>query len=323
MKPWDVNRCEDLPTNTETSGIGQQQLDDIGLMAQYAAAAYWPGNNNSTGDFLSCSRSPCDRAPKGNCPDVEAARVTTIAEFKDTPDVDDHGRFQPLRKVENLFLIVAIGFVAIDYVHRLIVLAFRGSESRQNWEEDYKVDKVHVQEFCKECQVHHGFWESWKGVSDSTIQLITRLSSDHPDFRFIVTGHSLGAAVATLAAADFRRQSDWFMQHTELFNFGSPRVGNLATARFITSQSASNYRVTSLEDPIPSLPLTKQGYMHISPEYWIRAHPEKPTRDDFTVLTGYFNSKGVNQYHQIPDLDRMDLHRRYFGYITGCDPGPT
>lgn len=149
-----------------------------------------------------------------------------------------------------------------------------------------------------------------------------KLHDENPDFRVAVVGHSLGGAQATLAAGDIRNQGPWWLDNVELYSYGSPRVGDTQTVRFLSQQSTKSYRVTATEDPIPRVPITSFGYQHTSPEYWIHSNPEDPGPDDVNVLGGYFNPKGVNQFDMSHDGFHMDAHRHYFGYISGCDPDP-
>ena len=318
-----LNRCHPTPGDQKTQGISQNLLDDFVLMSQYAAAAYWPGNNNSTGTPLSCSDSPCEYVPRGNCPLVEQANATTTEEFEDTPQFDDHGKSLVLGLGTGLTM--STGFIAVDHVHKLVVLSFRGSASQQNWIENLKFGQV-CTDLCPHCGVHHGFWEQWKGMSLMVISNMVAATAAHPDYRVIVTGHSLGGAVASLAAADLRKNSSHLMDHTELFTYGSPRVGNVHTAAFLTQQSSKSYRITARADPVPRVPGPLFGYLHMSPEYWIRTRPEDhmlerpddPTTDDFYVLTGYYNHDGNTG----TDWRSFDEHRHYFGYISKCDPNP-
>lgn len=89
-----------------------------------------------------------------------------------------------------------------------------------------------------------------------------------PSRRLVVAGHSLGGAVATLAAAHLRAAA----HPCDLYTYGSPRAGNEAFAAFVDAQaSGSEYRLTHLDDPVPRLPPIVFGYRHTSPEYWLFA----------------------------------------------------
>ena len=85
------NSCLNPKNTSEQRGIEQDLLDSLRFFSQFAAAAYWPDNNNSTGDLLKCSGDSCPKIPSGNCPDVEKGEYTTVSEWKDVARFDDHG----------------------------------------------------------------------------------------------------------------------------------------------------------------------------------------------------------------------------------------
>ena len=87
-----INSCRNSQNTSEEKGVDQDVLDKLHLFSQFAAAAYWPDNNNSTGDLLKCSDGSCPKIPTGNCPDVEKGEYTTVQEWKDVDKVDDHGK---------------------------------------------------------------------------------------------------------------------------------------------------------------------------------------------------------------------------------------
>ncbi len=148
------------------------------------------------------------------------------------------------------------------------------------------------------------------------IRHVMKAHEQYPQYRMIVTGHSLGGALATLAAADIRKIDDpWYSVNTELYTYGSPRIGNEATARFLTEQSKYSYRVTSMHDIVPRVPLVSDNYWHTQPEYWIHKHPDNPRPKDIFVLTGYNNENGNRDSHSM----KLEPHRHYFGLIRGCD----
>ena len=182
------------------------------------------------------------------------------------------------------------------------------------------MDLVSGPEFCDCCTVHQGFWESWKGVRDSVIKSLTKIHEENPDYRIAVVGHSLGGALATIAAGEIRNQGSEWTDNIELYTYGSPRIGNTETVRFLSQQSNQSYRVTAMKDPVPRVPFTKAGYQHTSPEYWIGSNPDDPEPKDVKVLWGYFNPNGVNRFDTIHDGIHIDDHHHYFGTITSCDP---
>jgi len=72
------------------------------------------------------------------------------------------------------------------------------------------------------------------------------------------TGHSLGGALATLAA------SRWNTPTTHLYTFGSPRVGG---KKFIQSfVFGERYRYRNNNDIVTKVPFEILGYKHVSGE---------------------------------------------------------
>ena len=75
--------------------------------------------------------------------------------------------------------------------------------------------------------VHNGFYKAYNDVSSNIKDYVTNLFQTHKFAQpsILVTGHSLGAALATLCAADLKRNG-LTGKGMKLYNFGSPRVGN-------------------------------------------------------------------------------------------------
>lgn len=116
---------------------------------------------------------------------------------------------------------------------------------------------------CSSCKVHHGF----KACNDATIGNVTsgvkNLLSLHPDYRIIVTGHSLGGAVATLASISLIRAGLDVLH----YSCGSPRVGNTDFASYTKkSFKMMPQRITHYKDIVPHTPYESLGYVHIVSE---------------------------------------------------------
>ena len=288
--------CGDPSKHDSREGVSEDMLYQFGLFAQYSAAAYCEENNKSPKGPIACHA--------GNCPMLETTNVISSDEFQNVGPDDD------------------TGFIAIDNTCKLIVLAFRGSVSGANWHGDFEVNRVHT-DLCKKCHVHKGFWKAWNDVKEVSFKSVEAVMGQYPDYRFAITAHSLGGAIATLAAADFRRWKTYYAEKTELFTFGSPRIGNMKTAEFLTLQSTKSYRVTATDDPVPRLPWHKLGYFHMSPEYWIHDNLQHPSASDIKWVIGYYNEAGNSGANadRITHLSyNMESHRHYFGSISQCAP---
>ena len=87
-----------------------------------------------------------------------------------------------------------------------------------------------------------------------------------------ITGHSLGGALALLAAWRFQRN---FLEVDEIVTFGAPMIGNQAAAdAFQKAFAAKISRYVNLEDPVPLLPsvsLLANPYVHCPTEVALSA----------------------------------------------------
>lgn len=111
----------------------------------------------------------------------------------------------------------------------------------------------------------------------------------NPTYQVVTTGHSLGGAIATLAAADMRSSG----YAVKLYTFGAPRVSSSELANYITSQSGGNYRVTHYNDPVPNIPPIIMNFAHVSPEYYInKKNNQAVEASDFKIYEGILNLKG-------------------------------
>lgn len=90
----------------------------------------------------------------------------------------------------------------IGYNNGSIILAFRGSTiSIANWINNLNFKKVPYEK-CKGCAIHKGFFLSYKSIEKEIINNLDILIHKYPNAPIIITGHSLGGVIATLAALD-------------------------------------------------------------------------------------------------------------------------
>ena len=86
-----------------------------------------------------------------------------------------------------------------------------------------------------------------------------------------MTGHSLGAAIATHVAAHLMHNK---YKVADFYTFGSPRVGDPKfSAWFNEIYGGINHfkaRVTHRRDPVPHLPLSDWGFTHLNTEVFYK-----------------------------------------------------
>lgn len=267
--------------------VSTEEFSQLDFYAEYAGSAYC-NSDVAVGSAVKCSG--------GVCPLVEKNGATVSATFSGkTTDIQ--------------------GYVGVDPTAQLIVVSFRGSHSVRNW----ITNLVFLQEPCDlvdGCLVHTGFNTAYQEIAGDLIAAVTAARAAHPDHKIVFTGHSLGAALATLAAAYVRAEGFAI----DIFGYGSPRVGNRAFVDHVTKQAGSENRVTHSSDPVPRLPPIFSNYRHTSPEYWLDGGASTKvdyTAADIVVCEGYANLKcNAGQL----GLD-IDAHSYYLAPIAACSPG--
>lgn len=136
-----------------------------------------------------------------------------------------------------------------------LILAFRGTESVKDWMTDIDVNLVNG----PGGKVHDGFLCALNTIWRPLLRL---MDATREKRRLWVTGHSLGAALATLATAKLRIEKA--IPVTGLYTFGSPRVGNEDFARnFDADFYYQNYRVVNNNDVVPRIPFRWMNYRHV------------------------------------------------------------
>ncbi|KAK0452773.1 alpha/beta-hydrolase [Desarmillaria tabescens] len=114
----------------------------------------------------------------------------------------------------------------------------------------------------KGIEVHSGFLETFSRTASTILSTVkSALSSTGAD-SVVLTGHSLGSALAMLDALMFNDAlANVSIQTT---TFGSPRVGNQAFADFADTSLSSGVfaRMTNKADPVPHLPPIVLDFVH-------------------------------------------------------------
>jgi len=258
------------------------------------------------------------------------------------------------------------GFVGIDNTRKRVVVAYRGSKNFENTVQDAEFWMTRFGP--SGVKVDHGFLSAYMSVRNETLVAVKAalntcssssdsnkpLSSDCRSVLF--TGHSLGAAMATIGAAEVAAKDDSIFANVEvnLFTFGSPRVGNKEFVAWATSNlihsgttrkkdvgrvnnstvaalagSGSLRRMRREKDIVPSIPPRSIGYRHMPTEVWNRHNDsDNSSNNSYVLCNGSGEDPNCGDQEERPFFPLYLLHlsgaehTRYMGYQGGgCTGG--
>jgi len=184
-----------------------------------------------------------------------------------------------------------------------IVVSFRGSASLENWLKNAEFWQT-TYPGVPGAAVHYGFYTGYMAVSTVVVNAVKAVRSKYPSLPVKVTGHSLGAAFATLCALDLLQHGVNNVQH---WTFGQPRVGNQAFANYFNSQVTTRYRTVNQNDLVPHVPPSSLlGYYHVATEVWFPSNYQS-----------YVICPGSGEDPNCSDSDKIysiEMHLMYLGY---------
>lgn len=134
------------------------------------------------------------------------------------------------------------------------VLAFRGTEVTKRI--DIRTDAKAFRASVFEGRVHKGFGEAYKSIEIQVLKALPKVEG----LPLYITGHSLGAGLATIATRYLERDLELRNRIAACYTFGSPRVGDREYDRKFKS---SIFRVVNTTDIVTVVPLLAMGYIHI------------------------------------------------------------
>jgi triacylglycerol lipase len=227
-------------------------------------------------------------------PDGSPDAVKILAELKADDDgvlavtpFHDHGASAVLIEHDNYF-----------------ALAFRGTDEPRDWLDNFNM----IPKVALFGSFHRGFFDATDRLWPSLLahyQLTRarlRETSSHPKGLFI-TGHSLGGAMATVAAAQLIHRDVGF---TGVYTFGQPRVMRPKTADvFNVRAQARFYRFQNNNDIVTRMPSRASGYSHVGSYVHIN-QDRSIVREPGLWL----------QFLDVKDGIADDIHDRDFGTIT-------
>jgi hypothetical protein len=187
------------------------------------------------------------------------------------------------------------GFVATK--GKTIYVVWRGSESKKDFQNDASIDKV---PFIEENEkVHIGFKSSWESVVGDTYDAIDtaleNLEGETTDI--VVSGHSLGGAVATLYAYSIKKHYPHY--NVKATTIGSPRVGNKTFKENYDKSDIDTLRIVHNNDLVTHTPYI--GFQHVNYQVRLdtdgnRLKNDKSLKSLWLYLKSLFSGKTVKDH---------------------------
>jgi hypothetical protein len=136
---------------------------------------------------------------------------------------------------------------------------------------------------------------------------------NHPDYQIIITGHSLGGAVASIIAFAIKKEKI-FTNNLVLITYGQPRTGNYYFADYVTKNVNKIFRIVRKGDMVVTIPLytpilggKKKSYYHIGGMIVLNKEMNEFTQCEYNKFEEH---TGICKYQG--DLDFETYHNKYF-----------
>lgn len=163
-----------------------------------------------------------------------------------------------------------------------IIIAFRGTKDKLDWLTDAKFLPVAGPNSIG--KVHRGFERALEPIIEELVQVINRYR-DNGQMLFY-TGHSLGAALATLAARRVQFASHNVHWPMGVYTFGSPCVGDHHFCdAYDKDLQSRTFRFVNNNDAVPRLLMAT--YRHVGRLLYFDA--EGRVNSETTALERFFN----------------------------------
>nr|GEV61767.1 probable feruloyl esterase A isoform X1 [Tanacetum cinerariifolium] len=193
----------------------------------------------------------------------------------------------------------------------------------QNWIEDLFWKQLDFDyPDCSDGKVHHGFFNAYNNtiVRSGILDGVSRAKAVYGDLDIMVTGHSMGGAMAAFCGLDLALI--YGSKNVQVTTFGMPRIGNAAFASYYSEVVPNTFRVTHEHDLVPHLPpyyqyFPQKTYHHFPREVWL-----------YNIGVGFLIypvEKICDGSGEDPDCSRsvsgnsISDHLTYFGVEMGCD----
>src|ERR1700761_983493 len=171
-----------------------------------------------------------------------------------TAMTDPHPAVAAMTKDTGIF-----GLMGRNSASRIAFLSFRGTSDVAEWVADIDAIPEDYRPISGFGQVHSGFQEVYQLIRANIAANLSTATAGCD--QILITGHSLGAALAVLAGPDVARTMPPNTIEPRLVTFAGPKVGLSDFAAKFNALIESCFRVVNFLDIVPFLP--PAPYVHV------------------------------------------------------------
>lgn len=178
---------------------------------------------------------------------------------------------------------VSIGLILQQQGSGEAVIAFRGTEGIKEWVLDAHFGTVPCPFLPSAGQTEDGFTKMYQSVASGPdagapklVGALAGLPWKQAVDSLVVCGHSLGAALATLAALDFAVNSAAPFHNPICYTYASPKTGDDQFAAKYDQIVSDTFRIANELDVVPKLPLAP--YEHVLGEFSLKSYSWLPPK---------------------------------------------
>ncbi|HLX52905.1 MAG TPA: lipase family protein [Aquella sp.] len=176
------------------------------------------------------------------------------------------------------------------------IFVFRGTKTLNDVLTDLDSIQTEMIDYSENVLVHRGSYKSYQTTHRDILKNYLKYKcTGSPSI--LVTGHSLGCAMATFAALQISKS-----HHVRLYMFAPLRVGNNKLIELLDREIPANYAIINKSDLIPTLPPSTFG---ITGSTWLYA--------DFTNRLVFDQQLG-----SVPQNHRLDTYICGITQKDGC-----
>lgn len=192
------------------------------------------------------------------------------------------------------------GFVLSSEQHSII--AFRGSSTSMDWVHDFIAQQTEYLPTKNAGYTHKGFTDIYYLLRQQVMELLSEVDPSHTLY---ITGHSLGGALATLAALDIATNTPF--HGPIVYTFGAPRVGDPSFVRAYNYTVPVHWRFQNKYDIVPHLPTlvyhspqTDETYFYLHVKGEVQRSFRHGSVSSNHIMSSYFH----NLAEDMPDIAR-------------------